>query len=236
TGAALAGEISRNSFQTALATIGVTNQYCKKSYYNCQTRMYKPIIDSAKSSCKVLLYEILDHLELTHSPGQEKLLLIGFDCLWSYCCNAYQASEEFLYLGDIPDVMISKVYTAATGKDFSYSDLYNTQNFVKERSKIELAGFDFDKELVSYKSKASKQIQGQIEAIISYLSGKDIFISMKTGRGKTLCYALSAICFEGLTIVFSQLKALMNDQKRELINAGILYATLYANLVQGASI
>ncbi len=79
-GAALTGGISRNSFQTALATIGVTNQCCKKSYYNCQARMYKPIIDSAKSSCEVLLYEILDHLELTHSPGQEKVLPIGFDC------------------------------------------------------------------------------------------------------------------------------------------------------------
>ena len=36
------------------------------------------------------------------------------------------------------DVMISKVYTATTGKDFSYSDVYNTQNFVKERSEIVL--------------------------------------------------------------------------------------------------
>jgi len=78
--AALTEGISRNSFQTALATIEVTNQCCKKSYYNCQARMYKPIIDSAKSSCEVLLYEILDHLELTHSPGQEKVLPIGFDC------------------------------------------------------------------------------------------------------------------------------------------------------------
>ena len=52
-----------------------------------------------------------------------------------------------------------------------------------------------------------------MEAIIAYLGGKDTFVSMKTGGGKTLCYALSAICFEGLTIVFSPLKALMDDQK-----------------------
>ena len=55
--------------------------------------------------------------------------------------------------------------------------------------------------------------EGQMEAIIAFLDGKDTFVSMKTGGGKTLCYALSAICFEGLTIVFSPLKALMDDQK-----------------------
>ncbi|PKB94983.1 hypothetical protein RhiirA5_437619 [Rhizophagus irregularis] len=101
-GAALAGGVNRNSFQTALATIGVTNQCCKKSYFNCQARMYKPIIDSAKSSCKAILYEILDHLELAHLPSQEKVLLIGFDCSWSHSRNAHQASGEFLYLGDLP--------------------------------------------------------------------------------------------------------------------------------------
>ena len=55
--------------------------------------------------------------------------------------------------------------------------------------------------------------EGQVDTIMAYLSGKDTFVSLKTGGGKTLCYALSAICFEGLTIVFSPLKALMDDQK-----------------------
>jgi len=54
---------------------------------------------------------------------------------------------------------------------------------------------------------------GQSEAISAYLNGNDTFVSMKTGGGKTLCYALSAVCSEGLTIVFSPLKALMEDQK-----------------------
>ncbi|CAI2186794.1 8057_t:CDS:1, partial [Funneliformis geosporum] len=52
-----------------------------------------------------------------------------------------------------------------------------------------------------------------MKAIVDYLNNKDIFISMKTNGGKTLCYALSAVCFTGLTIVSCPLKALMEDQK-----------------------
>lgn len=41
--------------------------------------------------------------------------------------------------------------------------------------------------------------EGQIKAIIAYLNGKDTFVFMKTGRGKTLYYVISAICSKGLT-------------------------------------
>ncbi|CAI2183414.1 9252_t:CDS:1, partial [Funneliformis geosporum] len=75
----LTGRINRNSFQTALATIGVTNQCSKQSYHNYQNRMYKPIIESAKFSCKTILLEIFDQLEANHLLGQEKILSIGFD-------------------------------------------------------------------------------------------------------------------------------------------------------------
>jgi len=51
----------------------------------------------------------------------------------------------------------------------------------------------------------------QIEAIIAYLNNKDTFISMKTGRSKTLYYALLAICFADLIIIFNLFKALMKD-------------------------
>jgi hypothetical protein len=100
-GTTLAGGINRNSFQTDLATIGVTNQCCQKSFHNYQAHMYKPIIDSAKFSSETLLLEILDQLELIHSPCQEKVLPVGFDCSWSHSRNAHQASGEFLYLGDL---------------------------------------------------------------------------------------------------------------------------------------
>ncbi|CAG8514345.1 8492_t:CDS:2, partial [Funneliformis caledonium] len=55
--------------------------------------------------------------------------------------------------------------------------------------------------------------EGQMEAIINYLGGKNTFVSIKTGGGKTLCYAISAIYSDGLTIVFNPLKALIEDQK-----------------------
>lgn len=67
---------------------------------------------------------------------------------------------------------------------------------------------------------------GQSEAIIAYLNGNDTFVSIKTGGGKTLCYALSAICSEGLTIVFSPLKALMEDQKVITVII-VLYTYIY---------
>ncbi|CAG8753944.1 11912_t:CDS:1, partial [Funneliformis caledonium] len=73
--AALTRGINKNSFQTVLATIGITNQCYKKSYYNYQIRIYKPIIDNAKFSSETILLEILDQLELTHLSSQEKLFI-----------------------------------------------------------------------------------------------------------------------------------------------------------------
>lgn len=49
--------------------------------------------------------------------------------------------------------------------------------------------------------------EGQLEAIESYLNGKDTLVSIKTGGGKTLCYVICALIFEGITIVISPLKA-----------------------------
>ena len=59
--------------------------------------------------------------------------------------------------------------------------------------------------------------EGQLEAVESYLSGKDTLVSLKTEGGKTFCYAICALLFEGITIIISPLKALMEDQKVFLI-------------------
>ena len=66
----------------------------------------------------------------------------------------------------------------------------------------------------------------QWDAISKVMNGERILMIQKTGFGKSLCYQFPATQFNGLTITFSPLIALMRDQVKNLRSRGIEAAAI----------
>src|SRR5437867_8426602 len=70
----------------------------------------------------------------------------------------------------------------------------------------------------------------QQEIIQDALAGRDAFVLMPTGGGKSLCFQLPALMRDGLTIVVSPLISLMKDQVDALQTSGIPATYLNSSL------
>lgn len=79
----------------------------------------------------------------------------------------------------------------------------------------------------SYKNLVQKRA---VEAVAN--SSQDVFVSMPTGAGKSLCYQLPALVSErkGVTVVISPLIALMTDQMNQMIKLGICTETINSKM------
>lgn len=71
---------------------------------------------------------------------------------------------------------------------------------------------------------------GQEEVIDSILSGRDALAVMPTGAGKSVCYQVPGLMFDGVTLVISPLISLMKDQVNALTSMGIRAAYLNRSL------
>lgn len=75
--------------------------------------------------------------------------------------------------------------------------------------------------------------EGQEGIIDALLAGRDVFGIMPTGAGKSLCYQVPALLFDGITLVISPLISLMKDQVGTLNEAGIHAAFFNSSLTAG---
>ncbi|EJZ69907.1 DNA helicase RecQ [Lachnoanaerobaculum sp. OBRC5-5] len=72
--------------------------------------------------------------------------------------------------------------------------------------------------------------QGQESVINAVLDGRDILAVMPTGAGKSLCYQVPAMLLSGITLVISPLISLMQDQVKDLNEAGVDAAFINSSL------
>ena len=75
--------------------------------------------------------------------------------------------------------------------------------------------------------------EGQETLVDSALSGRDVLGIMPTGAGKSICFQVPALMFEGITIVVSPLISLMKDQVAALNQAGVHAAYINSSLTEG---
>ncbi len=70
----------------------------------------------------------------------------------------------------------------------------------------------------------------QYEIIESLATGNDTFAILPTGGGKSICYQVPGLYYQGLTLVISPLIALMEDQVAQLKKRGITAASLHSGM------
>lgn len=66
----------------------------------------------------------------------------------------------------------------------------------------------------------------QLDCVQSVLRGRDTFVTLRTGGGKTLIFTIAGYCVGGVCLVISPLVSLIRDQRAKLDELGIAHCLL----------
>ncbi|RGB26731.1 hypothetical protein C1646_770049 [Rhizophagus diaphanus] len=111
-GAGLVGGVNRQQLQNILSIIGVTAQSSKGHYHNKQNEYLEKINIEAEKSAQIALTKAIKHIK----AKEERILPTSFDCSWSHCQNANQASGELIFQGNLEGYNHKPVIAFATAK------------------------------------------------------------------------------------------------------------------------
>ncbi|XP_070848672.1 ATP-dependent DNA helicase Q1-like [Chaetodon trifascialis] len=123
---------------------------------------------------------------------------------------------------------LSSSSTSSSSKSYLACPVMNKQ----EMQRYDNTDFPWSKEVEKHLKDSfhlSKFRPLQLRVINLTLSGRDLFLVMPTGRGKSLCFQLPAVCSKGFTLVVTPLVSLMEDQIMYLKSINVPAAMLNAS-------
>lgn len=106
----------------------------------------------------------------------------------------------------------------------SQGTMVSTKPLTGESSKFSGYGFQHSKDVLHafYDVFKLQSFRGnQLEVINASLMGRDCFVMMPTGGGKSLCFQIPGSINHGVTVVLSPLKSLMADQVSKMNALGV---------------
>jgi hypothetical protein len=173
--------------------------------------IFSPLGEVSKNPHKIK--EIISERD---DDGNDSFIIPGSDgYLWE---NVDDISVDDLLQDDFSSASPSSLVTR------NYQPLESTSTYVSTtQPTTDQISSPFHKEIIRT-LKSTFHLESfranQLEAINATMSGRDVFVLMPTGGGRSLCYQLPAICNSGstrtLTVVVSPLIALMYDQVASL--------------------